>query len=297
MTDEISFKIERLRNNIGHTPTVNIGYDVYGKLESKNPAGSVKDRAAFYMVADALFSGKLNEEGTIVEATSGNTGIGLAYIAKELGIKCCIVMPESMSEQRRKMILRYGAKLILTPAGKGMAGAVEEAKRIEKEDGAWLANQFSNYACVDAHYETTAPEIFSAFPNAEYIVAGVGSGGTAMGIKKYIVQNKLNCKVVAVEPSESPLMSKGFSGAHKIQGIGANFIPDIVDTSCFDKIMTVCSDDAVSDALELYKNYGCKCGISSGAAYNAAKRLRAQTEGIIVAILPDSGDRYSIFDC
>lgn len=296
MTDEIKSKIEKLKIRVGGTPLVALSDGIYGKLESENPAGSVKDRAAFYMIADALESGKLREDGTIVEATSGNTGIGLAYIARELGINCIIVMPESMSEQRRRMILQYGAKLVLTPAGKGMAGAVEEAKRIEREDGAWLASQFSNYACVQAHYETTAPEIFSALRDVKYVVAGVGSGGTAMGIKKYILKNGIDCKIIAVEPSKSPLMSKGYAGPHAIQGIGANFLPAIVDVAYFDQIVTASDDDAISDALELYDKYGYKCGISSGAAYNVAKRLREGTKGNIVAILPDSGDRYSIFD-
>lgn len=285
-------KINNLRERIGNTPIVDLGGGIYGKLESENPAGSVKDRASFFMIVDALESGALSENGKIVEATSGNTGIGLAYIARELGIECCIVMPESMSVERRQMISAYGAKLVLTPASKGMAGAVEEAKRIEKEENAWLANQFGNPSCITAHYVTTAPEIFSAMPHAKYVVSGVGSGGTAMGIKKYILENNIDCKVIAVEPASSPLMSKGFAGAHKIQGIGANFIPDLVDTTYFDEIMTATNEEAIETAIEL-NNRGFSCGISSGAAYSVARRMRENVEGQIVVILPDSANRYS----
>ncbi len=292
MTDALKEKINILRKSVGNTPMVDLGNGIYGKLESENPAGSIKDRAAFYMVVDALEKGELQENGKIVEATSGNTGIGLSYIARELGIECCIVMPKSMSEQRRQMISAYGAKLSLTPASKGMAGAVEEAKRIQQEEGAWLANQFGNTSCITAHFETTAPEIFKTLPNAKYVVSGVGSGGTAMGIKKHIVGNHLNCKVIAVEPASSPLMSEGRSGAHAIQGIGANFIPELVDVSYFDEILTATDDESIKTAIEL-KDRGFSCGISSGAAYSVARRIRENAEGQIVVILPDSANRYS----
>ena len=284
-------KLNILSKMIGNTPMLSLGDGLYGKLEGKNPAGSIKDRAAFYMVMRALEKGDLKERGTIVEATSGNTGIGLSYVARELGLKAVIVMPESMSKERRDMISSYGAELVLTPASEGMAGAVRKANEIAKS-GAWLANQFGNYASVDAHFYTTAPEIFSQVPGAKYVVAGVGSGGTAMGVKKYIEQNAIDCKVVAVEPLSSPLFTQGHAGGHKIQGIGANFIPAIVDVSKFDEVIDVSDDDAIRTTGELYRNFGVKCGISSGAAYYAACSLRQRVDGDIVVVLPDNGERY-----
>lgn len=284
-------KLNILSKMIGNTPMLSLGDGLYGKLERKNPAGSIKDRAAFYMVMRALEKGDLKERGTIVEATSGNTGIGLSYVARELGLKAVIVMPESMSKERRDMISSYGAELVLTPASEGMAGAVRKANEIAKS-GAWLANQFGNYASVEAHFYTTAPEIFSQVPGAKYVVAGVGSGGTAMGVKKYIEQNAIDCKVVAVEPLSSPLFTQGHAGGHKIQGIGANFIPAIVDVSKFDEVIDVSDDDAIRTTGELYRNFGVKCGISSGAAYYAACSLRQRVDGDIVVVLPDNGERY-----
>lgn len=291
MDTKMQEKLNILSKMIGNTPMLSLGDGLYGKLEGKNPAGSIKDRAAFYMVMRALEKGDLKEGGTIVEATSGNTGIGLSYVARELGLKAVIVMPESMSKERRDMISSYGAELVLTPASEGMAGAVRKANEIAKS-GAWLANQFGNYASVEAHFYTTAPEIFSQVPGAKYVVAGVGSGGTAMGVKKYIEQNAIDCKVVAVEPLSSPLFTQGHAGGHKIQGIGANFIPAIVDVSKFDEVIDVSDDDAIRTTGELYRNFGVKCGISSGAAYFAAQTLRKQVEGDIVVVLPDNGERY-----
>lgn len=291
MDTKMQEKLNTLSKMIGNTPMLSLGDGLYGKLEGKNPAGSIKDRAAFYMVMRALEKGDLKERGTIVEATSGNTGIGLSYVARELGLKAVIVMPESMSKERRDMISSYGAELVLTPASEGMAGAVRKANEIAKS-GAWLANQFGNYASVEAHFYTTAPEIFSQVPGAKYVVAGVGSGGTAMGVKKYIEQNAIDCKVVAVEPLSSPLFTQGHAGGHKIQGIGANFIPAIVDVSKFDEVIDVSDDDAIRTTGELYRNFGVKCGISSGAAYYAACSLRQRVDGDIVVVLPDNGERY-----
>ena len=291
MDTKMQEKLNILSKMIGNTPMLSLGDGLYGKLEGKNPAGSIKDRAAFYIVMRALEKGDLKERGTIVEATSGNTGIGLSYVARELGLKAVIVMPESMSKERRDMISSYGAELVLTPASEGMAGAVRKANEIAKS-GAWLANQFGNYASVEAHFYTTAPEIFSQVPGAKYVVAGVGSGGTAMGVKKYIEQNAIDCKVVAVEPLSSPLFTQGHAGGHKIQGIGANFIPAIVDVSKFDEVIDVSDDDAIRTTGELYRNFGVKCGISSGAAYYAACSLRQRVDGDIVVVLPDNGERY-----
>lgn len=291
MDAKMQEKLDILAKKIGNTPIVSLGERIYGKVEGNNPAGSVKDRAAFYMVLRALQNGDLKESGTIVEATSGNTGIGLAYVARELGLNAVMVMPESMSKERREMISAYGAQLVLTPASEGMAGAVKKAKEIA-EGGAWLANQFGNYASVEAHFYTTAPEIFKQVPAAKYVVAGVGSGGTAMGVKKYIEQNRINCKLVAVEPLASPLLTKGYAGAHKIQGIGANFVPAIVDVSKLDIIIDVADEDAIRAAAELWHKFGIKCGMSSGAAYFAAQTLAKQVEGDIAVVLPDNGNRY-----
>lgn len=282
--------------NVGNTSTVRLFDSVFAKIEGENPAGSVKDRAALFMIADALQNESLNENGCIVEATSGNTGIGLAYVAKELGIDTVIVMPENMSEQRRRMIEAYGAKLLLTPASEGMTGAVKVANKLRDEKGYWLADQFNNPSSIKAHFCTTAPEIFQTLPNVKYIVVGVGSGGTAMGIKKYIDCNDIDCKVIAVEPENSPLISKGYAGAHKIQGIGANFLPSILDASKLDGIITVGDDEAIDGAREIFKKHGLYCGISSGAAYVAAQSLLEHVDGQILAVFPDSGNRYSIFD-
>lgn len=291
MDAKMQEKLDVLSKKIGNTPILSLGNGIYGKLEGKNPAGSIKDRAAFFMIMRALENGELEEGGTVVEATSGNTGIGLAYVARELGLNAVMVMPESMSKERREMISAYGAQLVLTPASEGMAGAVKKAKEIA-ESGAWLANQFGNFASVEAHFYTTAPEIFASVPTVKYIVAGVGSGGTVMGVKKYIEQNGIDCQVVAVEPLSSPLLTKGYAGAHKIQGIGANFVPAIVDVSKLDIIIDVADDDAIRAAAELWHKFGIKCGISSGAAYFAARELRKRTDGDIVVVLPDNGDRY-----
>ncbi len=269
-----------------------MGNGIFAKIEGRNPAGSVKDRTALYIVMRGLESGALEEGGTVVEATSGNTGIALAYVGRELGLNTVICMPESMSLQRRAMISAYGAELVLTPSEYGMAGARSAAEKIVKERGAFLANQFGNTAGIDAHFETTAPELFAQVADAEYIVAGVGSGGTAMGFGKFIEENKMNCKVIAVEPSASPLMSEGYAAAHLIQGIGANFLPELVRCDKFFRIMTASDSEAIATTKEIYSDFDIKCGISSGAAYAVAKRLRKETVGKIAVIFPDNGDRY-----
>lgn len=285
-------KLEEIAARIGHTPLVDLGDGIFGKVEGENPAGSVKDRAAFYILKDAIECGALKEGAPVVESTSGNTGIGLAYVGGLLGIKVVLTMPESMSAERRKMLADYGAELVLTPASEGMGGAVAAAKRIVAERGGFFADQFGNPSSVKAHFETTAPEIFAALPDVKAIVAGVGSGGTAMGIKKYIDAGGLNCKVFALEPAESPLMTEGRAGAHKIQGIGANFLPALVDVSAFDGILTVKGEDAVAAVSELYRKHGLKCGISSAAAVLGARALRGVVDGKILAVLPDNSERY-----
>ena len=285
-------KLTALSLEIGNTPIIKVG-GVWAKLEGKNPAGSVKDRVGFYIVKDAVERGAISEGGVVVEATSGNTGIGLAYATKGLSIRFVAVMPNNMTVERINLMKKYGAEVVLTPAKDGMSGAVAKAREIA-ENGGYMANQFGNPASVDAHYKTTAPEIFKDMPDVDYIVLGVGSGGTAMGIKKYIVENGLKTKVVGVEPEESPLMTKGESGGHKIQGIGANFIPEILDVKALDLVRTVKGDDAVKAVKEIYALTGEKCGISSGASYLVAKALKEENPTAkILAIFPDNSERYS----
>ena len=284
-------KLNALASKIGNTPIVKVG-EVYAKLESKNPAGSVKDRAGFYIVKDGIEKGLIEENCVIVEATSGNTGIGLAYTTKALSLHFVAVMPDNMSVERIALMKKYGADVVLTPACEGMAGAVNKAKEIAGEGG-YIAGQFSNPAGTLAHVETTAPEIFRDLPEVDYIVAGVGSGGTAMGLKKYILANNLKTKVIGVEPAESPLITKGVSGAHLIQGIGANFIPDLLDVNLLDEVRTVRGEDAVRAVKEIYALSGEKCGISSGAAYLVAKDIKVgNPSATVLAIFPDGGDRY-----
>lgn len=283
--------LNALSKRIGGTPVIKAG-GVFCKLESRNPAGSIKDRTAFYIIKDAVESGLLKEGGALVEATSGNTGIGLAYVCRELGLKFTATMPSSMSKERIALMESYGAEVLLTPAEKGMSGAVEKAAELAK-GGAFLADQFGNVSGIKAHFETTAPEIFTELPDLGCVVCGVGTGGTYFGIKKFVEQNKLDCKVIAVEPAESPLLSKGYAGAHKIQGIGANFVPKLVDKSKIDCIMTVESDSAVKAVKSIFVESGEKCGISSGAAYLAAKRyLALNPDAKCLAVFPDGGDRY-----
>lgn len=292
MNEAVKEKLAEIAGQIGGTPIVRFGNEIYGKFEAANPAGSIKDRVAFYIVKDALESGALKEGAPVVEATSGNTGIGLAYVGRLLGLKVILTMPESMSAERRALLKSYGAELVLTPAAEGMNGAVSAAKRIVAEKHGFFADQFGNPSSIKAHFETTAPEIFKQIPDVKAIVAGVGSGGTVMGIKKYILDNKLDCKVFALEPEESPLLSRGVAGPHLIQGIGANFVPAIVDKSYFDGIVTVKGKDSVKKAGDLFAEYKIKVGISSGANVLGAIKLRDTVQGPIVAILPDSGDRY-----
>ena len=281
---------------IGSTPLVKInkltGGNVFAKLEYFNPAGSIKDRAALNMILGAEKRGLIKKDTEIIEPTSGNTGIGLAYVGSQIGVKTVIVMPDNMSLERRQMIANYGAQLVLTPAAEGMEGAVKKARELESE-GFYFINQFANEGNIEAHFETTAPEVFKAIPDAICIVAGIGSGGTVMGFKKYIKANGLKCKVVGVEPKSSPLLTKGYAGPHKIQGIGANFVPSILDKSEVDLILPISDEDAFDYVKWFYKTSGEKVGISSGATLAAAELISERTNGKIVAILADGGDRYS----
>ena len=270
---------------------------IYAKLEYLNPAGSAKDRIAREMIAEAEKSGKLRAGGTIIEPTSGNTGIGLAAIAAAKGYRVIIAMPSTMSRERIMLMKAYGAELVLTDGSKGMAGAIEKADELAREiPGAIIAGQFENPANPAAHRKTTGPEIWEDTEgNVDIFVAGVGTGGTISGTGAYLKEKNPEIKIVAVEPYDSPLLSSGKTGAHKIQGIGANFVPAALDTGIYDEIITVKTEEAYAAARKLARSEGVLAGISSGAALHAAGVLAARPENAgknIVVLLPDTCDRY-----
>ncbi len=270
---------------------------IFAKLEYLNPAGSVKDRAALYMLNDAEKRGLINKNSVIIEPTSGNTGIGLACIGAARGYKVIIVMPDTMSAERRMLMTAYGAELELTDGKKGMKGAIERAEELAAlYPDSFIPGQFENKANALAHYETTGPEIFEDTEgNVDIFVAGVGTGGTITGIGRYLREKKSDVRVVAVEPAGSPLLSGGEAGAHGLQGIGANFIPELLDTTVYDEVLTITEEAAYDAGRMLGRNEGVLCGISSGAALSAAVKIaqRAENEGKnIVVLLPDTGDRY-----
>ena len=291
---------------IGQTPLVRLNNlikkegleaDVLAKLEYFNPAGSVKDRIAKEMILDAMEKGLINEKTTLIEPTSGNTGIGLSAVATSLNLKIIITMPETMSVERRNLMKAYGAELVLTPGSEGMKGAIAKAKELASQiENSFIPGQFENPANPQAHYKTTGPEIYSQTDGkVDIFVAGVGTGGTISGIGKYLKEQNPNVKVVAVEPASSPVLSTGKGGAHKIQGIGAGFVPDTLDTKIYDEIITVENEDAFASGKEVAKTEGILVGISSGAAIKAAKELAKREENkgkTIVVLLPDGGDRY-----
>lgn len=287
---------------VGNTPmlrlnnmekTNNLTGEIYAKLEKYNPAGSVKDRAALEIIEDAERKGILKPGATIIEPTSGNTGIGLAFIARLKGYKVILTMPSSMSEERIKVLKAYGAEVVLTDAALGMQGSLDKADEILKQTpGAIIAGQFTNPANVNAHYKTTGPEIWEDMDgNIDVFIASVGTGGTLTGTAKYLKEKNKDIKIVAVEPAESPLISKGIAGQHGIQGIGANFIPEILDRNIIDEVYTVTTDESYESSREVAQKEGLLVGISSGSVIDAAKHYAKNNKKVVI-ILPDSGERY-----
>ena len=291
---------------IGNTPLLEVKHieqeeglqaTVLVKLEYLNPAGSVKDRIGKAMIDDAEASGKLKKGSTIIEPTSGNTGIGLAAVAAARGYRIVIVMPETMSVERRQLMKAYGAELVLTEGAKGMTGAIEKAEQLTREiPDSFVAGQFVNPANPKAHYETTGPEIWrDTDGKVDIFVSGVGTGGTLTGTGKYLREQKPEVQLVAVEPADSPVLSKGKAGSHKIQGIGAGFVPEVLDTSLYNEVIAVTNEDAFATGKRMGRSEGVLVGISSGAALWAAIQLAKRPENAgktIVALLPDTGDRY-----
>lgn len=286
---------ENVLELIGKTPMVKYNDNILLKLEFLNPSHSVKDRASFYMLNEAKKQGLIDKDTVVIEPTSGNTGIGLAMCCAVMGLKIIIVMPESMSIERRKMIQGYGAELVLTPKEQGMQGAVDKAKELTKQyKNSFMPMQFANMANPLAHIETTSKEIFEDTDGkVDIFVAGIGTGGTATGVAKGLKDLKPSVKVYGVEPLESPLLTDGKAGPHKIQGIGANFVPEIYKNGKLDGVMTISGDEAIEKAKYLAKNKGILAGISSGANLAAALKLSEQNpDKLIVTVMCDFGERY-----
>ncbi len=289
-----------MKNNvlemIGNTNLVKLNNvtdkDIYVKVEKENPAGSVKDRPAYYMLKDAIDSGILKEGMKIVEPTSGNTGIALAMIGNMLGYSVTIVMPESMSAERRALMKSFGAELILTEASEGMQGSVNKAKELAETGNYYMPDQFSNPSNARAHEETTAVELLSSGIDIKGFIAGVGTGGTVSGVGRVLKKKDSNIQIWALEPEESPLLSEGKAGTHKIQGIGANFVPKLLDKSVLDKVIAVSSEEALKMSRRLAKEEGLMVGISSGANVVGAIKMAEIIDGPIVTVLPDTSERY-----
>ena len=297
---------KKVTDLVGNTPILQLGnYEeknqleatILAKLEYFNPAGSVKDRIAREIILDALETGKLTKDSVIIEPTSGNTGIGLASVAASLGIRIIITMPETMSVERRNLMKAYGAELVLTDGAKGMKGAIAKADELAKEiPNSFIPGQFVNELNPRAHKRTTGPEIWEDTEGkVDIFVAGVGTGGTVSGVGEYLKSKNPDVKIVAVEPATSPVLSKGEAGAHKIQGIGAGFVPDTLNTDIYDEVIPVENEDAFELGREVARTEGILVGISSGAALKAATKLAKRPENkgkTIVALFPDTGDRY-----
>lgn len=288
-----------ITETIGETPLVRLnrmtppGTHVYVKIEKGNPAGSIKDRAALSMIDDAVAKGLLEDGGTIIEPTSGNTGIAISMIAAARGYKAVIVMPDTMSKERISLMRAYGAEVVLSPGSEGMQGAVDLAERIRAERGGFIAGQFDNPANVAAHRTGTGKEILRDLPDVDYVYAGIGTGGTASGIGLAFKDAGSDAKVIGIEPAESPLITEGHAGKHNIQGIGSNFVPGNYLPEAVDSVETVPTDDAIRTAVELARKEGVFVGISSGAnVFAAIRKAREEPLAKIVAILPDGGEKY-----
>ncbi|MBF0713409.1 cysteine synthase A [Gemella sp. GH3] len=285
---------------VGNTPMYKLeGTNIYAKLEKYNLGGSVKDRAVLGMLEEAKRQGKLDKDTLIIEPTSGNTGIAISLLATMLGYKAVLVMPDSMSVERRTLIKAYGAQLILTPKELGMSGAIAKAKElVEKYDNSIILSQFDNPANPNYHYKTTAEEILKQVPNIDVFVSGIGTGGTFTGVVKHLKEHNPNILGIALEPAESPAISEGVGGVHKIQGIGAGFVPGNFDSSLMDDILKITSDEAIEEAKNFMKTTGIGVGISSGAAILGAKRVSEKyPDKNIVTVLPDGSDKYfSMFE-
>lgn len=288
-----------ITETIGETPLVRLnrmtppGTHVYVKIEKGNPAGSIKDRAALSMIDDAVAKGQLEDGGTIIEPTSGNTGIAISMIAAARGYKAVIVMPDTMSKERISLMRAYGAEVVLSPGSEGMQGAVDLAERIRAERGGFIAGQFDNPANVAAHRTGTGKEILRDLPDVDYVYAGIGTGGTASGIGLAFNDAGSDAKVIGIEPAESPLITEGHAGKHNIQGIGSNFVPGNYLPEAVDSVETVPTDDAIRTAVELARKEGVFVGISSGAnVFAAIRKAREEPSAKIVAILPDGGEKY-----
>lgn len=297
---------------VGGTPLVRfsryaegMNAEILAKLEYLNPAGSAKDRVGKEMLLSALADGRITKNSVIIEPTSGNTGIGIASTAAQLGMKVIITMPETMSIERRKLLAAFGAELVLTEGSKGMAGAIAKAEELASQiDGSFIPAQFDNPANSDAHYKTTGPEIWNDTDGkVDIFVAGVGTGGTITGTGRFLKEKNPDVKIIAVEPKDSPFLSEGRAGTHGLQGIGAGFVPSILDTNIYDEIITVTTDEAYAAARKTVKTEGILIGISSGAALHAASVVATRPENAgkkIVVLLPDNGERYlstPLFEC
>lgn len=302
----MSIIYKKITDLIGHTPLVELGSTaeklgfsgrILAKLELFNPAGSVKDRIAVSMIQDAESRGILNKNSVIIEPTSGNTGVGLAYVAAAKGYRVIITMPDTMSVERRNLLQAYGAELELTEGAKGMKGAIERAEQLAKEiPGSFIPGQFHNQANPQAHYDTTGPEIWDDTDGSvDIFIAGIGTGGTITGVGRYLKERNPEIRIIGVEPSGSPVLSSGKSGPHKIQGIGPGFVPFTLDTSVYDEIIAVDNEDAFEQGKNIARTEGILVGISSGAALKAAAVVASRPENAgktIVVLLPDDGDRY-----
>lgn len=288
-----------ITDTIGETPLVRLnrmvppGTHVYVKIERGNPAGSIKDRAALSMINDAVARGLLPEGGTIIEPTSGNTGIAISMIAAARGYKAVIVMPDTMSKERISLMKAYGAEVVLSPGAQGMQGAVDLAERIRTERGGFIAGQFDNPANTAAHRTGTGREILRDLPDVDFVYAGIGTGGTASGIALAFRDSGSKARVIGIEPAESPLITEGHAGAHQIQGIGSNFVPGNYDKDVIAGVETVTGDDAIRTAVDLARKEGIFAGISSGAnVFAAIRKVREDPTAKVVAILPDGGEKY-----